>query len=155
MVLLPPVPLARKTSLTTPKRSGQPPGWPFWFMNLYAIHFQTPDGRWLHAGWGWGRNASVSGAARKVAISGGLGGANGAGVKRPISGDAVQTLYQLLHSGNRQYRGSLQLFASENSLGTRSCPQIFRPARFGYWTKWSFRSLKYRSITSLAASAEG
>ena len=69
--------------------------------------------------------------------------------RAPIGGDAVQTLYHLLLSGrNQRYSGSLQLFASENSLGTRSCPQIFRPARFGHRTKWSFRSLKYRSIAS-------
>src|SRR5690242_5142552 len=72
----------------------------------------------------------------------------------PIGGDAVQTLYQLLNGRDQRYSGSLQLFASENSLGTRSCPHIFRPARFGHRRKWSFRSLKYRSIASLAASAE-
>ena len=75
--------------------------------------------------------------------------------ENPIGGVAVQTLYQLLNGRDQRYSGSLQLFASENSLGTRSCPQIFRPARFGHRTKWSFRSLKYRSIASLAASAEG
>ena len=58
-------------------------------------------------------------------------------------------------SRNQRYSGSLQLFASENSLGTRSCPQIFRPARFGHRTKKSFLSLKYRSIASFAASADG
>ena len=75
--------------------------------------------------------------------------------RAPIGGDAVKTLYQLLNGRNQRYSGSLQLFASENSLGTRSCPQIFRPARFGHRTKLSFRSSKYRSIASLAASAEG
>jgi hypothetical protein len=64
-------------------------------------------------------------------------------------------LNQLLRSGNRQYTGSLQLFASENSLGTRSSPQIFRPARFGLLRKKSFRSLKYRLIAFFATSTEG
>ena len=67
----------------------------------------------------------------------------------PIGGDAVQTLYQFLKWRDQRYSGSLQLFASENSLGTRSCPQIFRPARFGHWRKWSFRS--FQSIDRLAS----
>ena len=53
-----------------------------------------------------------------------------------------------------RYRGSLQLWASENSLGTRSWPQILLPARFGCFENCSFRSPKYRLIASCAASTD-
>jgi hypothetical protein len=41
-----------------------------------------------------------------------------------------------------RYSGSLQFWPSRNSLGTRSFPQIFCPARLGYLEKWAFLSAK-------------
>jgi hypothetical protein len=38
------------------------------------------------------------------------------------------------------YLGSLHAFAIEKALGSRSCPQIFFPARFGVFLKASFLS---------------
>ena len=45
--------------------------------------------------------------------------------------------------------GSLQLLHSENSALTRSFPQIFLPARFGFCLNAAFLSAKYRSIACL------
>ena len=46
-------------------------------------------------------------------------------------------------SGRHRYKGSLQLLASENSLGSRSRCQIFCPARLGSVRKYAFRAWKY------------
>ena len=44
------------------------------------------------------------------------------------------------------------LFAASNCAGTRSFPQIARPALFGWRSKCPFRSLKYRSIAVFTSS---
>ena len=55
----------------------------------------------------------------------------------------------------QRYFGSLQLWLTENLLGTRSSPQIFWPARFGCLENCSFLSAKYLSMASCAISNEG
>ena len=46
------------------------------------------------------------------------------------------------HSRGYRYRESLQLFVTVNAAGTRSCPQIDRPARRGAIANERFRSFR-------------
>ncbi len=58
------------------------------------------------------------------------------------------------YTKNHLYLGSLQLFISENDAGTTSFPQIFFPAFFGLFLKYSFLSSKYLFIASLHSSID-
>ena len=66
---------------------------------------------------------------------------------------AESTLVTYEYSTYR-YRGSLQLFASENIGTSRSFPHIFLPAGLGSRWKCSFLSPKYLSIAAIASSID-
>jgi hypothetical protein len=93
----------------------------------------------------------------KGTISGGFGGANGSQRQRrevPIGGDAVQTLCQLLLSGNRQCSGLQRIFAAV-WFGELACHPLLSPDPFVRHASGIERKVvplfEYRSILSSAA----
>ena len=73
---------------------------------------------------------------------------------RPQEALLAALVHDLHIQGFWHQMGSLQLFASENSAGTRSLPQILRPARLGCSLKEAFLSRKYLSMAVFPSSMD-